>query len=103
MKGYITQKEYLFQSGVLSSGDAEAIAKAKKEYRKEYMRQYKQKRRMKIKEIVLSFDAKKHKRIERIALGHGQTTTAFIYHMLDSYIDSIPVTQHPQYFFELQL
>lgn len=102
MEGYDSLRDYLKQSGVLATGDAAAIALAKREYRKAYMRQYKRKRR-KVCEIVLSVDAREYKELEELAKNHGYSVPKFLLHLADVHREKMPIVQHPDRFNELHL
>ncbi len=103
MKGFISLDEYLQQSGVLELGDADAIRAAKKEYRREYMKRYKRERRTRIHEVVLSIDPRHYTFLKKQAEKHGLTMPGFLLHIIESYCQKIPVTQHPQYFAALEV
>lgn len=103
MEGYTSLKDYLFRSGILNSGDQDAIARAKQEYRKEYMRNYKRDRRATLHEVVISIRSKQYKTLQKYASKHGYSVPKFLLYVTDQYIKEYPVVQHPETFNQLLL
>ena len=83
-----TQKQVLFDSGLIENGTSEQIKIAKKEYRKSYMREYKRESRKNNRETVLLFSKNGAAIIEIACKNHNLTFANFIKQAVFAYINS---------------
>ncbi|MEM6342695.1 MAG: hypothetical protein AAF927_02400 [Bacteroidota bacterium] len=70
--------EYLEQSGVLESGNEDAIAAVKKEYQRKYQREYRKKKRKERPEVTLTLSKADWLELTHSAQQHHYSLPAFI-------------------------
>lgn len=85
MKGFPTQKEYLFLCGILETGSPEDIQAYKKYYRKEYLKWKKQEYVKKHKVVRLSFPNKEAARLAKKAATYNRSLPDFLKSTIRAY------------------
>lgn len=73
-----TLQEYLFESGILETGDPEAIAQAKKQYRRMYLREKQRQYRANHRQLTISLTLKDAQAFERNAQTHGMKLATYM-------------------------
>lgn len=96
--------EYVEQSGVLESGNDEAIEAVKKEYHRKYQREYRKQKRKDRPEVTITLPKPIWLKLTHAAQRHHYSLPAFIKHAAVSYLDQTylvpdrePVSRLEQY------
>ncbi|MDW3651017.1 MAG: hypothetical protein R8P61_28330 [Bacteroidia bacterium] len=79
--------EYLEQSGVLESGNEEAIEAVKKEYKRQYQRKYRKQKRKERPEVTITLAKPDWLKLTHAAQQHHYSLPSFIKHAALSYLN----------------
>ena len=87
---------YLDSTGVLATGNEEAIALARKEYWRNYKRMWRKEKRKKTKEIAITFSKEELKIITQFAKQHQGNRTALIKASVFGYLNKRYIIPAPE-------